>query len=81
MQIDRCPVGITPAGAGKTADAAPSDTFSGDHPRGCGENQFSNVQKRLGRGSPPRVRGKPDSYIDNADTLRITPAGAGKTGS
>ncbi len=32
-------------------------------------------------GSPPQVRGKPDTPADDTETDRITPAGAGKTGS
>ena len=50
-----------------------------DHPRRCGENKEAQAIKVLCTGSPPQVRGKPAVGIDSIYTLRITPAGAGKT--
>ena len=53
--------GITPACAGKTyviSNVCPKDK---DHPRVCGENEFADDFAKGARGSPPRVRGKPES--------------------
>ena len=50
-----------------------------DHPRGCGENLNQHSDKRLRRGSPPQVRGKPIFAVANFVPPGITPAGAGKT--
>ena len=77
--LDYMPVGITPAHAGKTSRAAARQRFAEDHPRACGENRGEEKLCKLGTGSPPRMRGKPQ--IDNLDipNPRITPAHAGKT--
>ena len=50
--------GITPAGAGKTADAAATAKRHRDHPRRCGENTKSMEEIAVSLGSPPQVRGK-----------------------
>ena len=73
------PFGITPAGAGKTSVSAVRENLSEDHPRRCGENQTAGSVSRGSPGSPPQVRGKPDTPADDTETDRITPAGAGKT--
>ena len=39
------------------------------------------VKQPVTAGSPPRVRGKPEFEADSKANYRITPAGAGKTGS
>ena len=71
--------GITPAGAGKTYTACDHPRACRDHPRRCGENNCNTASSRSGRGSPPQVRGKQLQYIFRVRSIRITPAGAGKT--
>ena len=70
---------ITPAGAGKTLQPLPTRWNNRDHPRRCGENNFTYADIGGCHGSPPQVRGKLSlpSWIDVP--TRITPAGAGKT--
>ena len=53
--------GITPAGAGKTHSRYFCRQRDRDHPRRCGENVRQRVHGDCDRGSPPQVRGKPDS--------------------
>ena len=74
-------VGITPAGAGKTEEATAFTIDKEDHPRRCGENPSATASATSTPGSPPQVRGKhkPREYTKTGD--RITPAGAGKTGT
>ena len=71
--------GITPAGAGKTRRCAERNVRQGDHPRRCGENGDFCFCRKLYVGSPPQVRGKPDSETAKTEMSGITPAGAGKT--
>ena len=73
----RC--GITPADAGKTEYYAFPDEETGDHPRGCGENDSVASEKRHAMGSPPRMRGKHHVNAPPSSDNRITPADAGKT--
>ncbi len=70
---------ITPAGAGKTNCPARRARLAVDHPRRCGENATRTDRQRMSPGSPPRMRGKPqtDRYVFRRQG--ITPAGAGKT--
>ena len=70
---------ITPAHAGKTPADAAKRGVRPDHPRACGENFPSNPPPHQSFGSPPRMRGKQLSAVDDIDYLRITPAHAGKT--
>ena len=70
---------ITPAGAGKTINRPNRKTAAQDHPRRCGENMQGSCDDAFGRGSPPQVRGKPESCLSLRERYRITPAGAGKT--
>ena len=70
---------ITPAGAGKTDYNSTIGLCRKDHPRRCGENQHSNVAAIPVTGSPPQVRGKPNSSLLQSRDNGITPAGAGKT--
>ena len=70
---------ITPAHAGKTKLPGGLCNFSADHPRACGENAAMSGTTLLPIGSPPRMRGKPNSQIPSLVTQRITPAHAGKT--
>ena len=51
-----------------------------DHPRACGENTGRTYCPAAGRGSPPRVRGKPLHRRPDNREPGITPARAGKTG-
>ena len=70
---------ITPADAGKTFVFSSWRQQQQDHPRGCGENEIDyRTFERCG-GSPPRMRGKPDTPADETEQDRITPADAGKT--
>ena len=71
--------GITPAGAGKTANVAASALGTWDHPRRCGENNTRRSPCNRQMGSPPQVRGKHSSKNVSMLLMRITPAGAGKT--
>ena len=71
---------ITPADAGKTILALLCNSYSGDHPRGCGENKTDPKEVALKKGSPPRMRGKLKSPSQYCSAVRITPADAGKTG-
>ena len=70
---------ITPAHAGKTISRLFPTTHTTDHPRACGENTWSNILRVLDNGSPPRMRGKPSETFADGNTIRITPAHAGKT--
>ena len=70
---------ITPAGAGKTADAAATAKRHRDHPRRCGENAGALPVGQRREGSPPQVRGKLILGIGDGGSRGITPAGAGKT--
>ena len=70
---------ITPADAGKTAYPHSLYDTNQDHPRGCGENVSIFYNCNVGKGSPPRMRGKP-MYLTYSDGVTgITPADAGKT--
>ena len=71
---------ITPAGAGKTTVTALKAEREQDHPRRCGENSRVLACRLRARGSPPQVRGKQPILGMNIHAVRITPAGAGKTG-
>ena len=73
-------VRITPAGAGKTVEDAETLPRSRDHPRRCGENVRHISDCSISVGSPPQVRGKLKATNIDGQTIRITPAGAGKTG-
>ena len=70
---------ITPAGAGKTMVHAPRQRQHLDHPRRCGENLDNFLLGDISRGSPPQVRGKPNTRNTARKARGITPAGAGKT--
>ena len=70
---------ITPACAGKTAWKKPGFLGRRDHPRVCGENPSVLAAVPTSSGSPPRVRGKRGNDDGKDNTVRITPACAGKT--
>ena len=71
--------GITPADAGKTFCHHKAEDCGWDHPRGCGENMQGSCDDAFGKGSPPRMRGKPAPATEKQKNMRITPADAGKT--
>ena len=71
--------GITPADAGKTKPRFRGFSGSQDHPRGCGENNILTICMTFARGSPPRMRGKPQADCHVFRRQGITPADAGKT--
>ena len=71
--------GITPACAGKTCLSRNETGDSRDHPRVCGENGHVLRAGDIGRGSPPRVRGKLALFVALVEMGGITPACAGKT--
>ena len=69
---------ITPACAGKSKCSHRCRLKSKDHPRVCGEKKkLSTLESGL-PGSPPRVRGKAIPLRGYSDSVRITPACAGK---
>ena len=70
---------ITPARAGKTQPLPTGPRRTADHPRACGENSAPRARRGWDRGSPPRVRGKPERIFCPSSRPRITPARAGKT--
>ena len=78
-QASRPGAGIIPAGAGKRGFAGPRPRLRGDHPRGCGEKRAWWRRGRTTRGSSPRVRGKATHDAQALNSLRIIPAGAGKS--
>ena len=71
--------GITPAYAGKRADAAAAIRFIKDHPRLCGEKFLTDKFSRSYVGSPPPMRGKARFQKIGTIQPRITPAYAGKS--
>ena len=70
---------ITPADAGKTLLPTGRRNAGQDHPRGCGENSHIGFWGMLGKGSPPRMRGKRSVVFFRIINIGITPADAGKT--
>ena len=70
---------ITPAGAGKTMAFLIAKVNVQDHPRRCGENAVKTANTGTHVGSPPQVRGKRCGRVQEFQSARITPAGAGKT--
>ena len=71
--------GITPAYAGKSAYELRCLQTFWDHPRVCGEKHLLLCLAQDLFGSPPRMRGKASLIGSAFDTLRITPAYAGKS--
>ena len=73
--------GIIPAHAGNTAFQTASTRQTQDHPRACGEHQFSLYSVNRQPGSSPRMRGTLFCLATLADSRRIIPAHAGNTSS
>ena len=71
--------GITPACAGKSKEMMSEQSLIWDHPRVCGEKAAQLRAGFVGRGSPPRVRGKVPGQLHRFRLGRITPACAGKS--
>ena len=69
---------ITPAYAGKSKTFTHIDVRTGDHPRVCGEKLNTRLYTFRVAGSPPRMRGKGPATTGTAQSVRITPAYAGK---
>ena len=70
---------ITPAHAGKSTSTAAPEIPARDHPRTRGEkNLLAFLDKEI-LGSPPHTRGKDNNTVTKADSVRITPAHAGKS--
>ena len=69
---------ITPACAGKRKSLQLQFAILKDHPRVCVEKLLSALSARAVVGSPPRVRGKAETYNRREVWKRITPACAGK---
>ena len=69
---------ITPAYAGKSDVEFNPKGFVEDHPRLCGEKRTTNHGEKLETGSPPPMRGKGSDLSQTPESVRITPAYAGK---
>ena len=70
---------ITPAYAGKRFLVFFKAKLFQDHPRLCGEKFSPRYKKCLTAGSPPPMRGKDNAALFRVQTVRITPAYAGKS--
>ena len=70
---------IIPAHAGQTPPNSPLVVFHPDHPRACGANRLISVAAACRDGSSPRMRGKPGTFKEALDGVRIIPAHAGQT--
>ena len=77
--LDRAAARLIPAGAGKTGKLAEGTGAPAAHPRRCGENFFTLRSWVSGAGSSPQVRGKLWKFRCTLNSLRLIPAGAGKT--
>ena len=73
--------GITPAYAGKSNALLREAGRIWDHPRVCGEKLGLCLLCIRCLGSPPRMRGKAVATRKEAESIRITPAYAGKSGA
>ena len=74
-------LGIIPAHAGNTVGFPPMVRHNRDHPRACGEHDFSSLNSTKKRGSSPRMRGTRIVEIQQLEALGIIPAHAGNTQS
>ena len=68
---------ITPADAGTSFMCLFQDAGKADHPRGCGDKGVSGSPFIAELGSPPRMRGQVEAFMDGFAKKRITPADAG----
>ncbi|KFI72990.1 hypothetical protein BMIN_0703 [Bifidobacterium minimum] len=72
---------IIPASAGQTHCSIVRLTGWADHPRECGANRPTPLDRPARRGSSPRVRGKQTRTHRKRNRVRIIPASAGQTSS
>ena len=72
--------GLTPAGAGRTPPRIHRGKPSKAYPRRCGENSGTSDRLPPAHGLPPQVRGERQGRPDSLAAVRLTPAGAGRTG-
>ena len=70
---------ITPAYAGKTYIMLMIAVMSKDHPRIRGKDNLIIISSKLILGSPPHTRERQEKAKETINTIRITPAYAGKT--
>ncbi len=73
------PIGLIPAGAGKTRSRFRQRWTRPAHPRWCGENILASRLAVGMMGSSPLVRGKRNGGTTTAFVKGLIPAGAGKT--
>ena len=70
---------ITPAHAGRRGYWTLSNSAEKDHPRACGEKPlYPTLFVRI-IGSPPRMRGEVPAIPSELQSIRITPAHAGRS--
>ena len=82
LRLSLWQVGITPARAGKTLLKSSRKSWTGDHPRACGENtQRSTVREPAARklAITPARAGKTYKYTPESTVATDHPARAGKT--
>ncbi len=72
---------ITPACAGNRYLYSVILMLITDHPRVCGEQIYRTTTNGGNEGSPPRVRGTEETFVQDSAPFRITPACAGNSGS
>ena len=72
-------MGIIPAYAGSTFGLWISSEISRDHPRVCGEHNFTHSFQIVALGSSPRMRGAQDWKKPIKVQVGIIPAYAGST--
>ena len=69
---------ITPAGAGKTVLYAACNALNEDHPRKCGENDSTALKAEADAGSPPQVRGKLGTSLEDGHEIQDHPRRCGE---
>ena len=72
---------IIPAHAGNTRTGSARISAPADHPRACGEHEWTTLSWSIRTGSSPRMRGTRKSIPDSWLQARIIPAHAGNTGA
>ena len=70
---------IIPAHAGQTTTTTTWPRWTADHPRACGANGWSDIERLATDGSSPRMRGKRKNPHLGRRAHRIIPAHAGQT--
>ena len=71
--------GNTPADAGTTSANTAVAVMAREHPRGCGDDSGASRRNTTLRGTPPRMRGRPQGPQGAQRYHRNTPADAGTT--